>query len=423
MKKTNTNNNPLDFMEKCFNELPQSDTRANIGPKKFIITLILTFLRDRGQQTIASLRRNVIKETKIKVSRSSFWERLAAKRLFNLLTLLATLLMQKMIIKPSSISKEILTKLGVTGLLLLDSASVSLLKDAKEKFPAPRNNVAPSAIKWHLCIDLLSGIISWFALTPGTTHDRKRVPLLETIKGKLIIYDLGYWDYALMCAISRVACFLSRVKSNASVKIINVITGVPKKFIGQKLSLLKLSKPKKIIEVLGEVVCSDGSPFQARVIGFWNPTDKVYHFYITNLKVAAVLIYPLYRLRWQIELIFKASKTSLALKDMPSSNANIIQSLVLLTIVASLIAYPLAKSEIANLGDEKQMSFSFQRAATFLIQISNELMAFILNRSRKTLDILQNIIKLFIDELFDPNYKNRESSLRRVLRIASIDEV
>ncbi len=423
MKKPNEKNDPLEIIAECFNEFPGQDSRTNIVPIKFITLLILSFLRDREKQSIASLRRDMIKETKTKISRSAFWERLATKRLLKLLNLVVTLLMQKMIISQSTITKAILTKLGVTGILLLDSASASLPKDAKEKFPGSRKNVAPAAIKWHLCIDLLSGLVKWFALTPGKMHDRKKVPLLETIKGKLIIYDLGYWDYAMMNVISQVAYFLSRVKSNADIKIIEVITGIPKNFIAQKLSSIKLSKPKKIIEVLGEVVCGNGSLFQARVIGFWNPTDKAYHFYITNLKVATILIYPLYRLRWQIELIFKASKTSFALKDMPSSNENIIQSMVLLTIAASLIAYPLAKNEMANLEDEKQMSFSYQRAATFLIQISSELIDFILNRCRKTVEALQNIIKLFVDELFDPNYKNRESSLRRVMRLALIEDV
>lgn len=423
MQKENTNKSPLEIMEECFKELPQSDTRANIGPKIFITSLILTFLRDRGQQTIASLRRNVIKETKTTISRSSFWERLATKRLLKLLNLLVTLLMQRMIISQSTITEAILTHLGVTGILLLDSVSTSLPTNAKDKFPGSRKNVAPAVIKWHLCIDLLSGLVNWFALTPGKTHDRKKVPLIETIKGKLIIYDLGYYDYGLMYVISQVAYFLSRVKSNADIKIIKVITGIPKKYIGHKLSSLKHSKPKKIIEVLGEVVCSDGLLFQARVVGFWNPIDKAYHYYITNLKVAAILIYPLYRLRWQIELIFKASKTSFALKDMPSSNENIIQSMVLLTITASLIAYPLAKSEMTNLEDEKQMHFSYQRAATFLIQISGELIDFILNRCRKTVEALQDVIKLFVNELFDPNYKNRESSLRRVMRLALIEDV
>ena len=75
---------------------------------------------------------------------------------------------------------------------------------------------------------------------------------------------------------------------------------------------------------------------------FWNPIEKTYHLYVTNLKVSAKIIYPLYRLRWQIELFFKASKTSLALKDMPSSNKNIIQSMMLLTIASckSLIMPP-----------------------------------------------------------------------------------
>jgi hypothetical protein len=66
------------------------------------------------------------------------------------------------------VNEGILKNLGVTGIYLLDASSVTLPKKARKDFPAPRNNVVPAAIKWHLCMNLLSGMGEWFCLPEAT---------------------------------------------------------------------------------------------------------------------------------------------------------------------------------------------------------------------------------------------------------------
>jgi putative transposase len=168
-------------------------------------------------------------------------------------------------------------------------------------------HVTKASIKWHASFDILTGLLVWFQLTPGKRHDSKCFPEITSLKGKLVIFDLGYWDYAVLHAIEKAeGFFLSRVKSNAVIKIKKVIQGLSKEAIGQSLLSLDLSRKKgNIIEVIIEKI-HQGSTLSYRAIGFWNPVEKDYHWYITNLTAAAYLIYPLYRLRWQIELIFKA---------------------------------------------------------------------------------------------------------------------
>ena len=74
------------------------------------------------------------------------------------------------------------------------------------------------------------------------------------------------------------------------------------------------------------------------VIGFWNKSTTSYHWYVTNLAAEAKLINVLYRIRWQVELQFKAAKTSLQLADMPSANPAIIVNLLLASIAATLLS-------------------------------------------------------------------------------------
>ena len=113
------------------------------------------------------------------------------------------------------------------------------------------------------------------------------------------------------------------------IEISEVVQGLSKQWIGHALLSLDFSdKAGKIIEVFTTKIYR-GHTLRYRVIGFWNPMAKDYHWYITNLIVPAYLIYPLSRLRWPIELIFKACKNSLNANQITSGDENIIESLLL----------------------------------------------------------------------------------------------
>ncbi len=141
-----------------------------------------------------------------------------------------------------------------------------------------------AGIKWHACFDLLSGKMEWFKTTAASTHDRKCFPDIFSLKGKLIIFDWGDWDFRLFHAIALAeGFFLSRVKTKTVITITEVILGLNKSLLNKSLSSEKLKKRRgKIIELMGKV----GGHCDAkcyRVIGFWNTTEKRYHEYVTNL--------------------------------------------------------------------------------------------------------------------------------------------
>jgi hypothetical protein len=62
---------------------------------------------------------------------------------------------------------------------------------------------------------------------------RNSFPDVQSLKGKLIIFDLGYWDYGLLAQITSVGgFFLSRVRSSACIDVVKVVEGLPKRFEG-----------------------------------------------------------------------------------------------------------------------------------------------------------------------------------------------
>lgn len=413
--------NMLEVLKQCFEKIvPSEDARTTINPLEFIVCLVFCYLGDSKTFALEAIRRFMKAALDKEISRSAFWERLAGDRLKNQLRHVVAELMVTLT-SPITRGGQLLKQLGVTDIWLHDSSSITLCASAKEHFPGTRT---AAGIKWHGSFDLLRGMLTWFQLTPTATHDRNCFPPVELLKGKLIIFDLGYWDYGLLYAIEKAGgFFLSRLKSNAVVHIVEVIQGLPKQVIGQALLSLNLSHKKdNIIEVITTKVY-EGQLLRHRVIGFWNPVEKGYHWYITNLVAAAYLMYPLYRLRWQIELIFKACKNSLNANQITSSDENIIESLLLASIAAHLSSCTLFNIGIEQLEEKKQWAISFQRVAKVAVVLARDFILFLLNSSRDHFDNLLHKIKLFANEMYDPNYKKRETSLMRINRLLSEGEV
>jgi len=316
-----------------------------------------------------------------------------------------------------NIGSKILEVIGVKKILLLDSSSFSLPEGAREHFPAPRNNVVPAAVKLHMLYDLFGGGSKWYEITPATTHDRKGFPPLEFLKGALIIFDLGYWDFQLLKDMMDDGIyFLSRVKCNARIKVVRVVKGVSKTCIGFDLHSGRLDAFRgNIVEVIGKFIISKSKEnFEGRIIGYWSPEDSSYHWYVTNLEVSSDNMYSIYRLRWTLELVWKSWKSFLHLDEITSANRTIIMNLVLCGMCAGLIASAVSISAINGEPKEKQLAISVQRTTSFLIRIGRLLYHFLAHQGRSAKKHLLNMIDLFKDELLDPNYGKRINSLSRV---------
>ena len=138
---------------------------------------------------------------------------------------------------------------------------------------------------------------------------------------------------------------------------------------------------------------------------------------MTNLTVAAQLIYPLYRLRWPIELIFKAGKQSLNAECLTSNNSTIIENLLLSTVVAHLASHTILEWVIPQLTKIKQLAISVQRTAKIAVLRGADFFNFLVTGLKKYAQILIDKIMRFANDIFEPNFRPRESSLARVMRL------
>jgi hypothetical protein len=408
--------NTVEKLKQCFGQIiPNTDSRANISPLMFVISLIFSNLGDTQKPSLDAIRRNLKNLCQQDISRSSFWERLSRKRLTQFLNKAIIELLKQF---GTSLvgGGNLLERLNITGILVIDSSSFTLWDGSKDSFPGVSTT---AGVKFHACFDILTGELYWFEITPSSTHDRKCFPDLKSLIGKLIIVDLGDWDFNLLWQIKDIGgYFLSRIKSNAVITVTKIIQGrISQKYLDKSLFSIPFKhKRALILELMVEKVCDKGT-LCCRAVGFWNPCDKCYHWYITNLTVAAKLIYPLYRMRWQIELIFKACKQSLNAERLTSNNSTIIENLLLSSIVAHLASHTILDIVIPQLTKVKQLAISVQRTAKIVVLLGADFFKFLVIGSKKYALILIDKIMLFANDLFDPNFRHRESSLARIMRL------
>jgi hypothetical protein len=390
------------------NAIPTHDRRTTLPHLEFVCGIIFCFIGDTKTSSIESIRRFMIYTFEVRISKGAFWERLSRKRFKNILQTILADLIKKM---PSLtiIGEEILDKLKVSSILLIDSSSITLWDGAKKSYPGSRSY---AGIKWHACFNLLSGKMEWFSTSASSAHDRKHFPDIDLLKGKLILFDLGYWDYGLFDAINRAqGFFLSRVKTNAVITINQVVKGIGRQLVGAKLCSDHLKKRRRrIVEFIGKIGGSESSKCY-RVIGFWNTADKKYHWYVTNLQVPAIAIYSLYRIRWQIELIFKGCKRSLNLDEkVTSNNDNIIESLVLSTLIASFAIQSVFHEGAKKLTAQEKLSISFQRLSHIVVLLAQDFIHYL--TSDNSLEKLSHKIALFSSEIYEKNHGHRCTTLQ-----------
>ena len=70
-----------------------------------------------------------------------------------------------------------------------------------------------------------------------------------------------------------------------------------------------------------------------------------------------------------------------------------------------------------QLDEEQNLAVSFQRVAKVAVILARDFTMFLLHSSQEHFENLVNKIKLFANEIFDPNYKKRETSLARIHRL------
>lgn len=182
---------------------------------------------------------------------------------------------------------------------IVESSTISLFKDIlKCVGRKPKDVKRKGGVKVHAVInaDEIVPSLVWFS--SAATHDQRFLEKLECDDNTIYVFDKGYNDYkAFKYFGTQNTGFVTRIKDNAK------YDSVEKKEVPDEIHSGVLLD--EIIEVDVKEV-SGTSKLKLRKVVFYDRESKREFEFITNLfDIRADFIAAFYKIRWQIELIFK----------------------------------------------------------------------------------------------------------------------
>ena len=227
-------------------------------------------------------------------------------------------------------------------IVIQDGSSFALKETLAEYYPGRFKQKGPSAVELHVTMDLFGESLSQVTLTADTAPERAELPRAHTLSGSLLLADRGYFDINYFSALDKVnASFVVRGFSSINPTIVDAYAGdgrALRKLRGRALQ--DASIPKRGLIDLDAQWHRGAEPFRARLIVSWNAREHEYRYLVTNLgreRYSAEQIASAYRLRWQIELLFKEWKSYANLKGFDTSNPSIAEGMIWAAIGAAMM--------------------------------------------------------------------------------------
>ena len=324
--------------------------RRKIDVVAFFWTLVLGFGVGK-LRSLAELRRTYENRTGTRIEESSFYDRFTPQLAKLLRGMVGEVLGRAAETGTRSLTGALA---GFRDLLLIDSTVIRLHDLLKGTYAGCRTNHSKAAAKLHMVMSVKEASASKVCLSPERTNDR--TPWRKVggwVKGCLLLFDLGYFGFRLFARIDENGgFFVSRLKDNANPLVVaenRKWRGRSRPVIGKRLKDALVGLQREALDVMVEVAF-DRRSYRGRrardrrvfrVVGIFDAATERYHLYMTNVpedRLDAAEIAETYRLRWQVELLFKELKGHYRLDQMPSAKRHVVEALLfaaILTLVAS----------------------------------------------------------------------------------------
>jgi hypothetical protein len=282
-------------------------------------------------------------------------------------------------------------------ILVKDSTCFQIDPSLALNFPGSGGSGSKAAIRIQFEYDLLSGRINDLSINPFNQQDAKNsITTMElTNEGDLIIRDLAYMSIkALTGIIKRNAYYLCR--ANPSVKIYEKIDGVDKEM---NFRTLRKHMNKNGISSMEKKVYLGAEKFKTRLIVYLMPEREVekrlrnaykinkkkgrknlptkeylarahFNLFITNAskdQISTKMVWPVYTLRWQIELIFKIWKTICGIEKVKKVQKNRLECYLYAKLILIVLGWRIIWKTAQNLFRMENKSLSYYKAFKTLL--------------------------------------------------------
>jgi IS4 transposase len=383
-----------------------------VDPFVLVWTLVLGSLSGRVRR-ICELRRLYQRVAAVTLEESSFYDRFTPA----LSAMLSTLL-EHVLEHAWGAGRAAAGRLAAFGdILAADSTVIRVHHLLAKRFAGTRTHQGGAALKAHVVFAVAGAGKQTVKLTAERRSDRRTFQLGPWVRGKLLLIDLGYFDYRLLARIHELGgYYIIRAKKGIDPIIVDrhrTHRGRAVQVIGQRLRSVIDKLHRSVLDVqVALQVRRRGyrgrrhtTPMFVRAVGVREEERRDYHIYLTNIPAEDLEpsdIARAYALRWQIELLFRELKTHYRLAQAPSKNPHIVEALIkasLLCLAASRALLRRAERALAEVDDRP---LPHQRWAALFARCAHDILQCVV-LERACLRIERDLRRLLLHEAPDPN--------------------
>jgi hypothetical protein len=318
----------------------------SIHPSALCLALVSCAMGDE-RRSIATARRAYFALTNFMPEESSFYDRFNAG-LAKLLRQLFHQALANATVEQRLLLASALEGTGLVDIEAVDGSQITLPASADIEFPS--TNDRHGGLKVTATLSVLFQTIKAITLTDARTHDRKAYRLPRWLHGRLLLVDRGYAAHRLWADIEdRGGFFLTPLKADTMPRIQFVRSGVGKAHVGRRLA--GDLRYWQTVDVDAEFTAKGKGRRLFRVVRFpvevALPDGRVqvtYLWFATNLSpdtFSPEQLATLYRLRWEVEQLFRTLKMVGRLDHLQSANPHVIHAFVYATLLGMVLAHDL----------------------------------------------------------------------------------
>jgi len=330
-----------------------------------------------------------------------------------------------------------------------DATSFQLPDELQDVYPGSGGRTSKACMKIQFEYDLKSGKILELSFGPYTTSDlTNSYQTVESVHEKdLIIRDLGYIGLDFLEKIeNRGAFFLNRIKSNVSVCSVDKtdcfvsidLAVIEKQMRESKINsrefLVRLGNDKKIkcrliVECLPKEVKAEklrkayrAAQREGRKLGKDTIARIGMNLFVTNMKeqdIPKELVWSLYRLRWQIELIFKVWKSIASVDKIKKAKRERIECHLYGKLLWVLLGWNIYW-KITNHIHDRTKAISFNKMMKNLREFCNHLKTQILIKAKGVGLSIQRFVENVLKNCMVEKLQGKLSSIDVIARLLII---
>lgn len=317
-----------------------------VTPQRLVCALVESLGAYRTR-TIADIQRTFNAQTELAVRYKAFHNRLARPEFAVFMRQVYQSLLR-------NLSQNVLrAALGqnldrFTDIVIQDGSSFAVHDGLAETFGGRFTKNRPAAVELHTCLSVFRDQVVQAQLAPDKQAERDYLPQPEQLRGLLLLADRGYpcLDY-FERVIAAGGFFLMRIKTDVNPKVLAVRGGGRRlpRHEGYRLRQALKWLPRRRLDLDVAWDRPRGGRLRLRLILIWVPDNNQFTMLVTNVSrstLSARQAAEVYRLRWQVELMFKEWKSHANLHEFHSANPALVEGLIWASLCAAALKRSLA---------------------------------------------------------------------------------